>query len=84
MTIKLLKDPDYAGIRVSSTYQNALVVIDKVVVEKPYTEAIKEVDIDRVATLSVLPEKEAVEKYGDKGKKGVIEIMTRKKLQSLA
>jgi len=83
MTIKLSKDPDYAGIRVSSTYQNALVVIDNVMSEKPYPEAVKDIDVDQVAKLSVLPEKEAVEKYREKGKKGAIEIITRKKAAEL-
>ena len=83
MTIKLLKDPDYVGIRVSSTYQNALVVIDNVVVEKPYPEAVKDIDVDQVAKMSVLPEKEAMGKYGEKGKKGVIEITTKKKAAEL-
>jgi len=83
MNIKLSKDPDYPGIRVSSTYQNALVVIDNVVSEKQYPDAVKDIDVDQVAKMSVLPEKEAVEKYGDKGKKGVIEILTRKKAAEL-
>jgi TonB family protein len=83
MTIKLSKDPDYPGIRVSSTYQNALVVIDNVMSEKPYPEGVKDIDVDQVAKLSVLPEKEAVEKYGEKGKKGAIEIITRKKAAEL-
>ncbi len=83
MTIKLLKDPDYVGIRVSSTYQNALVVIDNVVVEKPYPEAVKDIDVDQVAKMSVLPEKEAMGKYGEKGKKGVVEITTKKKAAEL-
>ena len=83
MNIKLSKDPDYPGIRVSSSYQNALVVIDNVVSEKPYPDAVKDIDVDQVARMSVLPEKEAVEKYGDKGKKGVIEILTRKKAAEL-
>lgn len=83
MTIKLMKDPDYPGIRVSSTYQNALVVIDNVMSEKPHSEAIKDIDVDQVAKLSVLPEKEAVEKYGEKGKQGAIEIITKKKAAEL-
>ena len=83
MNIKLSKDPDYPGIRVSSSYQNALVVIDNVVSEKPYPDAVKDIDVDQVARLSVLPEKEAAEKYGEKGKKGVIEILTRKKAAEL-
>ena len=83
MNIKLSKDPDYPGIRVSSSYQNALVVIDNVVSEKPYPDAVKDIDVDQVARLSVLPEKEAAEKYGEKGKKGVIEIITRKKAAEL-
>ena len=83
MNIKLSKDPDYPGIRVSSSYQNALVVIDNVVSEKQYPDAVKDIDVDQVAKMSVLPEKVAVEKYGDKGKKGVIEILTRKKAAEL-
>jgi TonB family protein len=83
MTIKLSKDPDYVGIRVSSTYQNALVVIDNVVVEKPYPEAVKDIDVDQVAKMSILPEKEAIGKYGEKGKKGAIEIITRGKAAEL-
>jgi TonB family protein len=83
MNIKLSKDPDYPGIRVSSTYQNALVVIDNVVSEKQYPDAVKDIDVDQVAKMSLLPEKEAVGKYGDKGRKGAIEIITRKKAAEL-
>lgn len=79
MTIKLLKDPEYPGIRVSSSYQNALVVIDDVISEKTKAESLRDIDPDKVAKVSVLTEKEARDKYGDKGKNGVVEIITKQK-----
>ncbi len=83
MNIKLSKDPDYPGIRVSSSYQNAIVVIDNVLSEKLYPDAVKDIDVDQVAKMSLLPEKEAVGKYGERGRKGAIEIITRKKAAEL-
>jgi TonB family protein len=83
MTIKLLKDPEYSGIRVPSSYQNALVVIDDVISEKPYVEALKDIDPDQIARMSVRRDKAALDKYGEKGKNGVVEITTRKKAAEL-
>ena len=83
MTIKLLKDPEYPGIRVSSSYQNALVVIDDGISEKPYVEALKDIDPNQIARISVMRDKAALDKYGEKGKNGVVEIITRKKAAEL-
>jgi TonB family protein len=83
MTIKLLKDPEYPGYQVGTSLQNALVVIDDVISEKPYAEVMKEIDINQIARLSVIKDKETLDKYAEKGKNGVVEIMTRKKAAEL-
>ncbi len=83
MAVKLLKDPDYPGIRISSTYRNALVVIDGVLSEKPQIQALNDIDENQIARMSVLPYKEATAKYSEKGKNGVVEITTRKKAAEL-
>jgi len=83
MSVRLLKDPDYPGIRISSSYQNAIVIIDGVISEKPQAEVLRDFDEDQIARMSVLPEKDALSKYGEKGKNGVVEITTRKKAAEL-
>lgn len=79
MTIKLLKDPEYVGVRVGSAYKDAIVVIDGVISEKPQEEVLRGIDQATVFRMNPVPPKEALTKYGDKGKNGAIEIMTRKK-----
>jgi len=83
MTIKLLKDPEYPGIRVGTSMQNALIVIDGVISEKPYPEALKDINPDQIARMSVMRDKGALDKYGEKGKNGVVEIITKQKAAEL-
>ena len=81
MSIKLLKDPDYKEpiqIRSASTgdpRQNPLIVIDGVVSEKSMVE----IDPQTIESVTVLKDSQSIEKYGDKGKNGVILITTKKK-----
>jgi TonB family protein len=81
MSIKLLKDPDYRApvqIRSSSTGgigQNPLIVIDGVISEKSMVE----IDPQTIESMTVLKDSQSIEKYGDKGKNGVILITTKKK-----
>jgi len=42
-------------------------------------EDIKKLDPNKIESINVLKDKSAVEKYGEKGKNGVIEITTKKK-----
>lgn len=79
MTIKLLKDPTYTATRVSPSMQNMLVVINGVISEKSYSDAINEYDINKIAKVLILKDKQAVDKYGDKGKNGVVELITKDK-----
>lgn len=73
ITITLQKDPNYVGLRVSSALNNSLIVVDGVVVDKKMSE----LNPDELAKVTVLTEKERMEKYGEKGKAGVIEIITK-------
>jgi TonB family protein len=83
MKVQLLKDPEYSAITVPASLQNAVVVIDNVISDKPYSEAAKEIYPEDIARMSRLQDKEAIDKYGDKGKNGVVEIITRKNAASL-
>jgi TonB family protein len=81
MSIKLLKDPDYkepVRIRSASTgdpRQNPLIVIDGVVSEKSMVE----IDPQTIESVTVLKDPQSIEKYGEKGKNGVILVTTKKK-----
>jgi TonB family protein len=59
-----------------------LIVVDDVISTKTMSEALTEVG-DQIATVTRLSEKEATEKYGEKGKNGVMEIMTLKRAKEL-
>ncbi len=83
MTIKLDKDPDYKASTVLTSLKDRLVVIDDVVSDKPQAEALKGLDMNSIARMSVVSEKVAMEKYGEKGKNGAIEILTIKKAKEL-
>ena len=84
MTVKLTRDPEYKGN--TGTGGGAqfvqrkipVVVIDGVISDKTYPEAVKELGYDLGIVKSLLPG-EAADKYGEKGKDGALEITTRKK-----
>jgi len=81
MNVKMLKDPDYKEqiqIRSSTTEvskANPLIVIDDVVTDKKTSD----ISASNIARITVLSIKEASDKYGEKGKNGAVEIMTRNK-----
>lgn len=81
MSIKLLKDPDYkepALIRrefPGGTGEKPLIIIDGVISDK----SMPDIDVQTVESMTVLRDTQAIEKYGDRGKNGVIIITTKKK-----
>jgi len=83
MTIQLDKDPDYKPSTFQTSLKDRLVVIDDVVSDKPQAEALKDLDMNSIARMSVISEKTATDKYGEKGKNGAIEIMTLKRATEL-
>jgi hypothetical protein len=82
--VKLVRDPEYKGKIMIPEIQNvnfrnsdfapaeALVVIDGVIID--YKANLK-LNPGEIQTFKVLKGKEATDKYGDKGKAGVVEIM---------
>jgi hypothetical protein len=55
---------------------NPLIIVDG----KAHTKKkLKDLDTDNIETVKVLKGEKAIEKYGNKGKNGVIEITTKKK-----
>jgi TonB family protein len=78
--VKLVKDPDYkeqnaVKIRMSDGSQaKPLIVVDGVV----STKGVEEIDPSKIVNVNVLKDKPATDKYGEKGKNGVIEITTKK------
>ena len=76
--IKLVKDPEYKSeVEIRSTdgsMVNALVVRDGVISD----EDVRKIDPASVYSMTVLKGQAAIDKYGEKGEKGVIEITTRK------
>ena len=85
--VKLVKDPDYseqAEIRIRNadgSEVKPLIVVDGVVTEN----GMKKTDPNAILSISILKDKAAIDKYGDKGKDGVIEITTKQEaLQSPA
>jgi TonB family protein len=81
MSIKLVKDPDYdKQVQLRSTpiggaVTNPLVVIDGVISDK----GVKDISPEDIESVTVRKDKYATDKYGDKGKDGVIEVLTKKK-----
>jgi len=79
--VKLVKDPDYreqAEVRIRNadgSEAKPLVVVDGVINEK---QDLKEIDPNTIVSVNVLKDKASTDKYGDKGKDGVIEIATTK------
>ena len=83
------KKSDAESLTVDSFYQKtlsvrtgdgsdvkALIVVDGVVTEN----GLKKTDPDAILSISILKDKAAFDKYGDKGKDGVIEITTYQKI----
>ena len=79
--VKLVKDPDYreqAEIRIRNTdgsEAKPLIVVDGVINEK---QDLKEISPNTILSMNILKDKASTDKYGDKGKDGVIEITTKK------
>ena len=71
------KDPEYKA-PASVQRPNPIVVIDGVVTDKNFQDAVKELGYDRGPVKNIFG-KEAIDKYGEKGANGVMEITTRKK-----
>ena len=83
MVVRLVRDPDYKGKILIDVIRNvnfrnsdfspakALVVIDGVVID--YESNLK-VKPEEIKSFKVLTDKEATDKYGEKGKDGVVEI----------
>jgi TonB family C-terminal domain/TonB family C-terminal domain len=69
-------------IIVTTQKEDPIVVIDDVISTKTRREALSEIG-DQIGTMARLSEKEATEKYGEKGKSGAIVIMTRKRAAEL-
>jgi TonB family protein len=84
MIVKMEKDPDYKAP--AGTIPNALqsqqpepiVVIDGVISEKNSRDAIRDLGYN-MGISKWITGKEAINKYGDKGTNGAVEITTRKK-----
>lgn len=85
MKIILIKDPDYGKqvvIRTTSagnTGFTPLIVIDGVITDK----GIKDIAPADIAIVNVLRDKNAIDKYGEKWKNGVVEVTTKKKAAEL-
>jgi TonB family protein len=80
MTIKMEKDPDYKGPDVKVGY--GLIVVDDKVVEPATFESLQRNGFE-AGTIKLLRGKEATDKYGEKGKDGVMEIISAKKAKEL-
>ena len=85
MTVKMARDPEYKvpesapGSNFTSAQRpEPLVVVDGVISGGKYMDVTKELGYNR-GPIKYLSAKEATDKYGDKGKDGVYEIITRKK-----
>ena len=83
MVVRLVRDPDYKGKIIINEIQNvnfrnsdftpakALVVIDGAIID--YKSNLK-VNPGEIKSFKILTDKEATDKYGEKGKDGVVEI----------
>jgi TonB family protein len=79
MVIKMERNPNNHGINIPALSPDVLIVINGVISEKPQAEALNEINPEQVLSVSVISEIEARNKYGDKGKNGVLEITAREK-----
>lgn len=83
MTIKMEKDPEYKEPSKNSAQPKPLpVAIDGVLTDQEFRVVTSKMG-DEVARVSFLNAKDATEKYGEKGKDGVYEIMSMKKAAEL-
>jgi|WetSurMetagenome_2_1015567.scaffolds.fasta_scaffold08688_2 TonB family protein len=79
MAVTMKVDPDY---KPAPPRPPELVVVDGTISEKSYPDVVKDLG-NNLGTSIFLPDKEATDKYGEKGANGAIEIMTRKKALEL-
>jgi TonB family protein len=88
MNVKMVKDPEYREpvVKQENTTPpprpEPLVVVDSVISEKTYIDVAKELGSD-FGISRFLSSKDAIEKYGDKGKNGAVEITTKKRAAEL-
>ena len=75
MSVRLERDPEYMP---PPQRPVPIVVIDGVISETPYPDAMRELGYD-LGPVRLLPPNEATEKYGEKAVNGVYEVTTRKK-----
>lgn len=79
MIVTLIRDTIYYGNmkirKVDGTEAHPLIVLDGVVTNND----INKIDPGTIESISVLKDKSAIDKYGDKSEDGVIEITTKKK-----
>lgn len=74
IALKLEVDGRETGINIKSQNPNAIYVLNGKEVEK---EVFNSLDPKSIESINVLKDKSATNKYGDKGKNGVIEIATK-------
>jgi TonB family protein len=81
MKIIMLKDPDYKKkpvTEIEGDGSKQLVVVDREITTGSLEKVASKMQGD-IAFMRTVPEKEAIEKYGNKGRNGVVEIYTRKR-----
>ena len=77
----------FKGKKANTIYKNIIIDLDNNDSEKPLIivdgeeskEDLEKIDPDNIKSINVLKGDNAIEKYGDKAKDGVIEITTKKK-----
>jgi TonB family protein len=84
MKVIMAKDPEYKAPSVSQVQSRPApaIAIDGVIVDKSMTDVRKDLGYN-YGTTQMLPSQAATEKYGEKGKNGVYEIMTREKAKAM-
>lgn len=75
MTVKMAIDQEY---KAQTPRPEPIAIVDGIMTEKSFTEVSKELGY-ALGIVKFLSLKESAEKYGEKGKNGVVEITTRKK-----
>jgi TonB family protein len=81
MKIIMVKDPDYKKKPLAENEGDGskqLVVVDREITTGSLEKVASKMQGD-IAFMRTVPEKEAIEKYGEKGKNGVVEIYSRKR-----
>lgn len=74
--VKIIKSRSNSTIFTRDDDKEPLFIVDGKEVEKAIIE---DIDSDQIASIFVLKDEQAREKYGDKGKDGVIELLTKDK-----